>query len=626
MSKDFYPDAPGSRRYATWAAVIFLIVTLIIILLDLAAAYHQGENEARTQASNSSALLDERLSYGIKERGLILQSIGETPLVQRFLEHGIDSPKQRDAIQTLLKAKLADTPFIKQVELLDSSCQSIFSSSQTQHNRQYRADFCRWFHRNDKNDMSFISTQYNPTLKGIMYVQKIAGADGNMAGMIIGVIANDFFQSEIAKLNNVGTHGEILVTDQSQHVIGWKSPAGKPKTVDNSIQPIKTFERDHDESMLFIGPSIVDKVIRLYSIRSTQEYPFQIAIGIAEEDFSQNFHNKMLMSLLAWLFMVLIIIMALRSHLANIRQNQLILKSAIKIQESEEQARQLLNASPIAILLVSLDNQRILQANSHACHLLHIPESIADGKVDHEFNLPLILAPINQWLTEQRHEHQTEVELTRDDGSSFWAIISMEAISFHQRPAYLVSMYDISTRKSLEEELELKNQQLSEMAITDPLTRLTNRRHADQVLKDEVSRCARYGHALSIAIFDIDHFKQFNDRYGHQAGDNVLIAVANVMKDSTRTTDICARIGGEEFLVIFPYTRLKDAQTVMERVRICMAETQFPFAERRVTFSGGLTEWQPADTPSSMLSRADKLLYSAKQSGRNRILVDASGH
>jgi diguanylate cyclase (GGDEF)-like protein len=114
------------------------------------------------------------------------------------------------------------------------------------------------------------------------------------------------------------------------------------------------------------------------------------------------------------------------------------------------------------------------------------------------------------------------------------------------------------------------------MAITDPLTRLCNRRHADQVLREELQRCERYSQPMSVAVFDIDHFKQFNDSFGHQAGDNVLLAVANALIDCTRSMDVCARIGGEEFLVIFPCTRLRDAEKVMARVQQVLASTIFP--------------------------------------------------
>ena len=131
-------------------------------------------------------------------------------------------------------------------------------------------------------------------------------------------------------------------------------------------------------------------------------------------------------------------------------------------------------------------------------------------------------------------------------------IVSLRPLGERSPPSTLVALYDISSRKQLEQQLQESNQQLSEMAATDPLTHLYNRRYADMMLKDEISRCERYGQSMTIAVFDIDHFKQFNDRHGHQAGDNVLVAVANALTDTTRNTDICARVGGEEFLVIFP--------------------------------------------------------------------------
>lgn len=236
-------------------------------------------------------------------------------------------------------------------------------------------------------------------------------------------------------------------------------------------------------------------------------------------------------------------------------------------------------------------------------------------------DLPFVLPPVDAWVRTGEMVRDREVEIVREDQSTLWVMVSLQPALHHEQPATLVGLFDLSQRKALENELEEKNRLLEEMAITDPLTRLYNRRHADQVLRDEIVRCERYGQRLTVAVFDIDHFKRFNDRYGHQAGDNVLLLVGNEIRDAIRQSDTGARIGGEEFLIIFPCTRLRDAYTVMERIRQRLAETVLPFTERRVTFSGGPTDWHPGDTPSSMLMRADKLLYEAKVSGRDRLLL-----
>jgi diguanylate cyclase (GGDEF)-like protein len=146
---------------------------------------------------------------------------------------------------------------------------------------------------------------------------------------------------------------------------------------------------------------------------------------------------------------------------------------------------------------------------------------------------------------------------------------------------------------------------------TDPLTGLRNRRALDEGLVTHFALASRYGSTLSIAIFDIDHFKAINDNQGHLQGDHVLKQVARLIEDSVRDTDLAARFGGEEFVVLMPETDLIGAGILAQRVRI-LIEDQLP-----VTVSAGLAHIGKKDNPRSLFSRADAALYGAKSAGRN---------
>ena len=148
---------------------------------------------------------------------------------------------------------------------------------------------------------------------------------------------------------------------------------------------------------------------------------------------------------------------------------------------------------------------------------------------------------------------------------------------------------------------------------TDPLTRISNRRALDETLAAMFGALDRYSQQFSIAIFDIDFFKQINDKRGHLYGDQMLQEVARVIDDSVRDTDIAARYGGEEFVVVMPHTPLAGAVSFSERVRSAIAEAL------EVTVSGGVATAISGDNPQSLLSRADAALYSAKAAGRNRV-------
>ncbi len=609
-----------SARHAKWGAALLLLVTLSLVLLDLVISYRQVENEASHQANGLSQLLSERLSSGIHEAGLILQSSNQIPEVQKLLRSGSLPPEAQQDLQQKLQQQLRLASYLSQIEIVDTACQTIFSSKPDSAAHARHSEFCRWLHRGEPQESKYTAVVHSPTAGGIVLANKLYDANGNLVGMATGLINHNFFQDEVSRLT-VGEHGEILVLDQSQLTIArWPKVQGKDPQSYRPLQPHVMMSRDASQ-MLFSAPSSFDGSMRLYSVRQTGNYPFQVAVGISREDFTRYVWDKAWLALPGWLFVAALTLLALRKHLSNLNQHQQLLRGNERIRESEEQARRILDTAPLALLLVNPQTLRIQHANAPARELLRLPPQQAEA-AGRELNLPLKLQPVERWLLDGEDALQREVELELEDKSRLWAIVSLQQLNREGSPSSLVAMYDISGRKQLEQQLHESNLQLAEMAITDPLTRLYNRRHGDMVLKDEISRCERYGQTMAIAVFDIDHFKKFNDQYGHQAGDDVLVAVANALRDSTRNTDINARIGGEEFMVVFPYTRLRDAHKVMLRMQMALTHTTFPFVEQRITFSGGITDWRPGDTPATMVSRADKLLYEAKLSGRNIILCD----
>jgi diguanylate cyclase (GGDEF)-like protein len=155
-------------------------------------------------------------------------------------------------------------------------------------------------------------------------------------------------------------------------------------------------------------------------------------------------------------------------------------------------------------------------------------------------------------------------------------------------------------------------------ATTDPLTGLLNRRGVEPQLTRAMHLATRHGTSLSVALFDIDHFKRVNDRYGHNVGDQLLRAVAGAIARTIRGGDLVARWGGEEFLVVLPHTDLEPAHCAADRIR--RAVEALRVAEiGPVTISGGVATFSAGEPLSETVGRADKLLYEAKAGGRNQI-------
>lgn len=174
------------------------------------------------------------------------------------------------------------------------------------------------------------------------------------------------------------------------------------------------------------------------------------------------------------------------------------------------------------------------------------------------------------------------------------------------------------------EELSQANERLERLALTDPLTGLFNRRYLEQALDLEITRQRRQKRPFSLLMIDVDHFKQYNDAHGHPRGDEVLRRLAKIFHASLRASDIIARIGGEEFVVLLLDVELPTARAAAEKVREAVAEHAFPFGEQqplgRVTVSVGVASWpKHGETAEEVLAAADRALYGSKAAGRNRV-------
>jgi diguanylate cyclase (GGDEF)-like protein/PAS domain S-box-containing protein len=195
--------------------------------------------------------------------------------------------------------------------------------------------------------------------------------------------------------------------------------------------------------------------------------------------------------------------------------------------------------------------------------------------------------------------------------------------------AIVFALHDVSARKRAEDELLAANARLEQLARADGLTGLANRRRFDEALGVECRRCAREDRPLSLILFDIDHFKAFNDSYGHQAGDACLMAVAQVAADwARRPADLAARYGGEEFAVVLSDTRVGDAARLAESMSRSIRELRIEHAGAPngvVTASFGVATIYPArraNGPKELVRRADELLYAAKARGRNLVVAE----
>ena len=157
-------------------------------------------------------------------------------------------------------------------------------------------------------------------------------------------------------------------------------------------------------------------------------------------------------------------------------------------------------------------------------------------------------------------------------------------------------------------------------ANTDALTGLSNRRHLEALIGEEIARAERYGHGLALIFFDLDHFKRVNDAHGHQEGDRVLQGIQDLFRAHIRQVDTLGRWGGEEFVVLTPEMSRQQALALAERLRGVIEEYQFD-GVGRLTASFGVSGFEVGDTVTTLTRRADEALYAAKQGGRNLVMA-----
>jgi diguanylate cyclase (GGDEF)-like protein len=169
--------------------------------------------------------------------------------------------------------------------------------------------------------------------------------------------------------------------------------------------------------------------------------------------------------------------------------------------------------------------------------------------------------------------------------------------------------------------MELQKAELTRLVSVDPLTQVSNRRSLTTALQEAAYGLTRHGTPVALVILDIDHFKSINDRYGHDAGDRVLVNVASRLRERVRLSDTVFRFGGEEFVVLASQTDADGAACLADHLRRLVAELATPGGEP-ITVSCGVAQLRPGETTDGWLKRADTALYRAKREGRNQVVVD----
>ena len=246
------------------------------------------------------------------------------------------------------------------------------------------------------------------------------------------------------------------------------------------------------------------------------------------------------------------------------------------------------------LVMPQIDGAKFLQMRASRPYLLEIPVLMLTAIGDVDQKIKVLSQGANDYITKPFH------------------------------PGELVARAQVHLKiKHLQDELRQKNALLVELSTTDSLTKIYNRRHFLELARKEFERSSRMGLQLTMLILDVDHFKTINDTYGHQAGDEVLLAVCKVVDNSLRDYDIFGRYGGDEFTIIFPQTELVQSMKVAERLENSVQELKIECVKNHhLSLCGGLAAKTSMHKDlESLIKVADEALYRAKQTGRARIVA-----
>lgn len=295
------------------------------------------------------------------------------------------------------------------------------------------------------------------------------------------------------------------------------------------------------------------------------------------------------------------------------------------LREREEQLRFVLEGSELGFWDWNLETQSVKRNERWAIMLGYTYEEIQQTTQQWtDFIYPddreRAWASIKDVLEGRSLIHKIEYRMLHKEGEYRWILDQAKVMQRDNNgnPIRMCGTHtDITERKNLELELERQ-------AYIDYLTGISNRRHFMTLANNELKRDKRHHHDLSLLMFDVDHFKAINDQYGHQVGDLVLQKLVIECRGHLRTEDIFGRIGGEEFAVLLPETRIEAAIEIAERLRMVTANTFLVLENGKslhVTISVGVTSCSCIDDIDLLLSQADKALYNAKNSGRDKVCI-----
>jgi len=618
------PDSGGPLRRISPAAVVIAFAlamtasVLGVVVWKSLEAKVATLARGQTDIQNLANSLAEHASHTIRSADIAMAGM-------------VDFLKYRDPLPERFNAHLADTvnslPQIREIGVLDVDGKWRFSSlpETPRHSNADRSYFI--YHRDTPGSALRISEPLQSRLTGrstIILSKRVDKQDGSFGGVLTAAIDSDYFNG-FYKTFQLGPDGSIsLLRNDGAILIRW--PQSDRST---NLSGTDLFSRylKHSSVGYYKVISPFDGITKFMGYVETPHYPMVVIVAMSE-DWLLSYWWQTLRTdaIVAGVLLCMIVLLATLVSL-QLRSRT---KAVRALRASEAHYRLL--ANNIADIIILIDARTLLRYVSQSVEpVLGLRPQDLIGKSCFDLVHPDDWAGIKSATLQIDGVDSVSTVVFRHyrgDGTLAWVECKFKLASGTSDPArteYLCVIRDVTERKRMEDELTQLNHRLTLLAATDGLTGLTNRRTFDGYLRREYESCEQ----ISVLLLDIDHFKGYNDTYGHQAGDRCLQAVAKAIGDAaTNASGLSARYGGEEFAVVLPNTTEDEALKVAEAIRLTVRALGIPnTAANRgyITISAGVTARTRTTLDQTMLvGEADTALYEAKRLGRNRSVVHSS--
>ncbi|MFC0348643.1 diguanylate cyclase [Undibacterium danionis] len=629
-------------------AAIFTLLGIWLVF-ELRNGYDQVLKQANYRAAQRSQILGQSLRTQILASDYVLRDVASR--IEIIDGVFVDTALNRDkTLSTLLKEKGDTVPDFFSMVLFDRDCKFIATASGQNIGTRSKPELCE---ARKKFKGSGPMVEYVPGNKSasgrpaLVISRHFIDVNGQFLGGVLGVIELEQMQRWFDSLD-IAAYDSVSLVDNSQLLLARK-PA-MPFYFEKQMTTEEDMNLLSDKyAKSGIATTIdIDGLERLFGIYKIEDFPFAIVYGFEKLAILKQWRTRAIELSIGYCILLLLAGFVVRSHITVLRQHNEISKNNALLRSNEANFRMLAeNMADIVWQINSFFKVKYINA--------------ADERVRGYSNSEIVGIDIREQFTELGQEiFQREIDkrlqleksgnkglamnfelpMCCKDGREMWVEISSVPIYGEdgEIEGYQGVARDISLRRQHEEKLIQANQEmenrlleateekteLQELALHDAMTGLYNRRFLDAAIVREITLSEREKRPLAVIMLDLDHFKNVNDQFGHSAGDLVLKALADIMRQTSRESDLICRYGGEEFIAIIPNMSASQAFERAEIWRRQLEENSLNYGENeiKITLSAGIAIYPDhGKSGEELILCADEMLYKSKRSGRNQVSI-----